>query len=1134
MAEGTKSNDFLARLKRGPAFLLLGQGYLRLHSQRDPLLELVSTRYASGAEVPDYRSLLGLDLERDAPAVLAWLDERCHRIEHPDWLGQVAAFAWSGVYSSAIDTIWPRATRAAWRQIQPIFEERYRPSDPRNRLILHCTFLYGSVSRTDADERPPFTQFEYLARSQTATAILRRLPETLTPAGTLAIEAYDGSADWLTPEQLAPILATLGDSQVHLFSVTDTLANEPLFQELVRREIAVPHSSSLAQTLSYGAETGRIDVGPREESFENAIEIEAGTISVPRDIWSRITRSAAVLTDAALADPRALSEEARYREFRDFLRSAEGTPRWEHYSREFAFERHFERQLRDTALRALGSNALQERPIVLQGQTGSGKTVALASLARHIRLDRRYPVLYVERRAQGPALGDIQVFCEWAGKEGAPSTLIVWDGMREPTEYRDLARYLTSRGRKVVVIGSSYSLTGQQRADTVEVPPRLTAEEIPEFRAFLEEFDAQLANVVDLGSADESFLVALYRLLPPSRSQLRTGVAREAAHAESVIAQRAAEVLPDRRVGGVLAQALLEAGLIGNQPLGEGKPQIVAGEALDEFQVLTGLVMVPGRFGLHVPLELLLRALGQEGFTNFLDLVQDVDLFRWFEDRVGNIEIGARSALEARLIAESRLGGPGAEAQFICRLLREIRDDDALDSAREVNFAIDLVRAVGPNVRVAGFFAPHYKDFAETLAELREERGVANPRVMLQEANLRREAVRQEGAPPETIEAQLDQTENIIRDALELVAEDRRGRLLRSQLLAELATTIGTRARQLLDRDAGSVNPEMFGELRQLVSEARREDPNNFYPVDVLAWVTRDMVRGGAFQGDDRFEALGDALHALQTTELDELDGRQFERFHSRRHQLAELAGDAALSEQSLQALKDSGSGAGLFLQGLAVSGLGDAGRTLNPEDLDRVDKGLSLLEVDRDLVFRDPRCLNLYLDLWWISHTRQRFFAIERCTPGLQAAEWDFFLRIVTALVDSGESSRDTTLGFFRGLALFQLERLGEAIEVFRDVERESSSIRSRRRVVRNYVASTPEGRPRVFQGTVSSVDRRGRKGELYVDELRRSIQFLLADFRMTDAEIGENPGDFHIAFNFLGPLADPVLFTRVTSDGS
>jgi hypothetical protein len=967
--EAPSTQQFLARLARGPAFLLLGQDYLRAASHRDALLELIAARYSEGVDVPDYRSLLSLDLEREANAVLAWLDERCRRLEPPEWLTEVAAFAWSGVYGSAIDTVWPRAFRQAWREMQPIFEERYRPSDPRNRARLHHTFLYGSVNRTGRDERPPLTTFQLAGRNMVATAILRRLPEILTPLGTLAVEGYSPARDWLTPDQLAPILGTLSSGQVHLFSAGDELASDEWFAELLRRGMLVLHTASLAQVLNHGDAAGLIRLGPPEGTFDRAIQIESGVINVPKEIWSRITRSAGVLDDTTLSEPPPLSEEARYRDFRSFLSSAEGLPRWEHYSRGFAFQREAERELYARAMRGLESQRLHEQPLVLHGQTGTGKTVALASLAHRVRRDERFPVLFIERRADEPALGDISLFCEWAEKEGAAATLVVWDGMREVSKYRELTRYLTSRGRKAVVVGSSYSLRGRARADLVEMPPRLTEGEIADFAAFLERFDPNLRKVLDRGKDDESFLVALYRLLPPTRSQIRTGVTREATHAEAMIAQRAADAPAERTVRGALAQALLNAGLIETTPLGKAPPQTIAGEALDDFQVLTGLVMVPGRFGLRVPLELLLRALGQEGFSGFLDLVRDVDLFQWFEDRVGNIEIAPRSALEARLIADARLGGPAAEAEFVRRLLREVKDDEALAGTREVDFAVSLVRAVGPTEDFAAF-KPYRRDFADTLTELREERGVANPRLMLQEANLRREAARQPGKPDDEVDRELEEAESVARAGLELTADDRRSRLLRSQLLAELATIMGTRSRQLLNRNMPAATPRVFEELRELVHDARREDPSNFYPVDVLAWVTRDLVKGGVFEGADRLEVLGDALHAFQTTEVDEFDGRQSERFHARRLELAQLVGDTELSEESLRALRERGSGAGLYLQAVEMSGIADAGRTISAEELVRVERARSFLAAEEELVFSDARCLNLFLDLWWISKT--------------------------------------------------------------------------------------------------------------------------------------------------------------------
>ena len=46
-----------------------------------------------------------------------------------------------------IDIVWPKAFRKDWRELQPILDEIYYPSDPRNRSNLHCTYLFGCVDK---------------------------------------------------------------------------------------------------------------------------------------------------------------------------------------------------------------------------------------------------------------------------------------------------------------------------------------------------------------------------------------------------------------------------------------------------------------------------------------------------------------------------------------------------------------------------------------------------------------------------------------------------------------------------------------------------------------------------------------------------------------------------------------------------------------------------------------------------------------------------------------------------------------------------------------------------------------------------------------------------------------------------
>jgi hypothetical protein len=86
-------------------------------------------------------------------------------------------------------------------------KKKYRPRDPRNKSILHCTYLFGCVNRTDPGERPPLNKSEWRSRRQVAIALTRRLPELLTPRGVLARDTevpMTGSRSTISCQQSRP------------------------------------------------------------------------------------------------------------------------------------------------------------------------------------------------------------------------------------------------------------------------------------------------------------------------------------------------------------------------------------------------------------------------------------------------------------------------------------------------------------------------------------------------------------------------------------------------------------------------------------------------------------------------------------------------------------------------------------------------------------------------------------------------------------------------------------------------------------------------------------------------------------------------------------------------------------------
>ena len=247
------------------------------------------------------------------------------------------------MYTSAVDSLLPPAFRKAWRGVQPLIDEKYVPSDPRNRSVLHLTYLFGSVNHNDEAARPPLTRFEWSKRRQVAIALSRRLPDLVTPIGTLVIEGYAESNDWLVPDDLLPILDSFTAGQVHLFSTSERLLQNPDVNFLVQKGIVTLHSESLASVLSKASQEGSLSLGstPEEEQSARRVKFGKGSFVVPQELWNQASRSAVILDEASTSVPRQISDDARYREFRTFLAGVEGKPNWTAFARDFAFPRDF-------------------------------------------------------------------------------------------------------------------------------------------------------------------------------------------------------------------------------------------------------------------------------------------------------------------------------------------------------------------------------------------------------------------------------------------------------------------------------------------------------------------------------------------------------------------------------------------------------------------------------------------------------------------------------------------------------------------------------------------------------------------------------------------------------------------------
>ena len=1116
------TQQFIEHLVVGPSFLLVGQSASIDPNGSDSVL--AAAVQAAGLSPTTSVATIPAD---DRRRVFEQLAEASRAAAIPPPLEQIAAFRWNGVFTSMVDSRATRAFAADWRRVTTsVGDQRVR--HPRSSIDLTIRLLFGGTG--EPPERwPPTTGLEMASRRSDAHQALAELTnELITPRGVLAIDGWQ-IGDWLSSENLYAAVMRLRPGQVHLFSIREDTRQDEFIAGAIAKGFVVPHDESLASLLKEAGEEGRLL--PFDEDVDahtRVLKLGDRLVPVPRDQWSRIITSARPIDAELLSSPAPLVPDLEYQRFRAFLGHTEGTPDWTGVAAGYPFRRFIEIGLFERVQRQLGA-AEPGSPIIVEGQAGSGKSVALTVLAARVASQGNVAVLHVGRFGERPSVAAIDQFSLWAEEEGALATLVVWDGMADVDDYYAAYQQLRSRGRRTLIVGSAYRLASP-RQGAIMVPGKLEGDEPERIRGWLARFGVELRDVdLALVGSDASFLAALYRLLPDSRRGIERGLTLELraveADMEQYARQRAAEPTEELTV---MAAALLRAGveLPSFEAAADDRPvQERDFRERSTAEQLTGLVLVAGRRGLRVPLDLVLRVVGREGSGALLDTVKRFDIVRWSSDDSGNQYLGARTALEAELLARSDLRDARAEVEIMVAFLSEVKPSPG-NGGPEVQFALDLLRLVGADGPEAGRFARHYLTLADALATVREAPGREHARLILQESNLRREFVVR--ATKRDAEIGLDQTARlkILRQTqavLESALDGSPPSALRQNLLVELASTIGSEAWELSQvvGEADSSVARLAARIVEIVNQARALDPENYYPVDVIGWVCMTIVRNGAVGLDLQIGLVADMMAAFASIDTNALSPNQRARYNSRLAQVSGLMNNAVGESEHLEALRENSDPAAFYLLALHKSRL-----LFGEATAESARVGLKILTDAPPEVRMDWRCARLTLDLFWLARTGRRFLEGEREALAFDDDDWNACLDIIEQVQLAPADAYRAQ--FLRGLALFHLRRYRLAIEAFSDLERATPTMS--RRVVATYVVSAPDGTPVAFTGQVRSVTPDNRRGRVWVEAIGQELTFIPIRFTREELARGDPLPDFFIAFNFRGAYADPVRVARPT----
>lgn len=1122
-----------------PLVLFLGQDAWT-NADFDPILQ-IALRHLGKEEVADRGWPALLDSTSLPDNYFEWLAERFSRRPRPTWLTTIAQLPWSALFTSSIDPELRSALVSTRREPQAILTASEIPAAARSTARTPVYYLFGRAGIADATAQSPRNRSELRQRSiMQAIPMLNRLPDTATPLGLIAIDGFDPERDWLNLDALLAVIEQSPTACVIWCGWPEK--NQRLRQET---EELITSGRLIVSTSRLSALVAELEAQGKLADLSEPISTERGTISfVDNKIFSpapemriRVEAAAAIVDDSWLAFQSPLGPDARYAAFRRFHGDMEG-PR-SHVAgivRGFAVTRDFEDRLWQLTQSAINDHARYSEPIVVHGQSGTGKSIALARLAQRAREDRRAAVLFATARV--PQSTDLDTFCETAEEAGAAATLVICDCNSSINRYRDLFRGLRSRGRRIIVVGSSYKHVDSDtptRRTFVGSPDRLSDFERQQLALLIGQFSGYEGQIT-IGN-DRNVLAALYRSLPASRHRLSVGLGQEARSVEEVLRERAREQKP-RVAHSKLAEQLIASGLASEtDSILDLQLSEELREASDSAQRLIDFVMVAGRLNCPIPINLLLRAITSESaqadVTTIAQLFLGLDLFRWrrFENEGEEILISPRLVLEAELICRRRLINAAGEGVQLVKLIRAARLTWDAGGA-ERRFLLDLLHNLGPDGPLGTRYRESYLEAARALTELRNSYGVNDPSLMLQEAVLRRTAIREETIDPAEQLSILEEAREAVQAGMDLLAgqSSRGARHTRSILSVERAAIYSFLATYRAQQSAPPQDIWSAYEAARTAARAAAAVSETYHALDISLWLPADLVDVRELSNGQKLELLADIHSMLDRIDPASLPPEQRERFNRRLFNLGEKLELPELSETAFSALEREGSTAGYYLRARSLGPRLEQSQSteVKEQDHSRAKAASAFLRRYWTQIERDERCLRYLLECEWISATGQRLLRGDRAPLPYSETTRRELLRLVKSLKAANENT-DNKLSYLEAVLSWLNDEEQYANQIWRELARETDFI-DPRRVVRRNILTDEHQNPLIFSGRIESAAESGRH-TIRVDGLNRRIQLLARDFPDIDVTYGRAIPSFGIAFNYIGPIADPIRRGSVQS---
>ncbi|MBC3216677.1 hypothetical protein [Serratia fonticola] len=1065
-----------------------------------------------------------------------WIAERFGRRNPSDELIKICDIPFSAIFTSSVDPSLINLLSTNGRQAEPIIFGNPIPTILRSIKRLPIFYLFGRAGiGVEKLDPPKNTQTLAQRRLQHAAIMLLNARESATALGLIVIDGYKGDSDWLKAEDLLAAISDASKGGIVWFGDEPSFDGDDLdtFNDLIENGIIIRENHSLSSVYEYYL--AKEEIG----NFEPFDEPELLTLQQNRKFIIEpqlrlLTEATASIVDnswTGFLTP--FNEADNNTAFYNFHSANIGLrARVEGIRREYVIERDFERQLYEKVDKAINKHHEQIGAIVLHGQSGVGKSIAISNLAIKTRTRNKVAVLMSSGNAI-PQASELSPFLEEVDKSN-DLTVILLDCNKSIQHYDELLFSLRSGGRRVVVVGTTYKQE-ENSGRFIHAPAILSQKEKDNINALSKRFTNQ---DFDKYINSDNALAKFYWSLPASRGAIAEGLSKETRFVETNLRIRGST----RKVATeltALAHAFVAIGY--NEPtfkLFNNESGSDSFELSSPASRIIDYVMVTSRLYQSVPVNLLLRViLNNNGSTKssvdstlINELFADQDLFRW--EKSGNQQnellVSARLQIEAELVCNRRIGSPSKEAECIIELIEHAYRAGQEDN-EEAKFVADIVYAIGPDGPTKLRYKNSYLKIARALTLLREEQGVMNARLMLQESTLRRHYIKnQEIDVPEKAEILIEATKAIdealkaidVSDASRLYAAKR----TREHLFTERAAIYGYLATDSAQKNGSpSVTWASYKAAR---GYARLSAGRvlSYQPLDISLWVPIRVLKECSNLDElQRIEMLADIRSTLDLVDTLTLDSYQAELFYKQQLKAAEVLQDESITESAFNALDEQGSAAGYYLRAKKYAPEKPKNKEIiiiNDKEMAAIDQASDYLEGVYPKISNDTRTMQLLISMKWAKFTKRWLFRGWRQPIPSSLANLDELRVLVTELKIIDENTFSPQFRYLEAMLQWLTGDERQALAMWRALAKDTD-YSDEHRIANRHTITDNNGSPVIYSGVIIKSIGVGR-WSVKVNGLNREVALVQKDFPKDEISEGRLVRNFSVSFSYRGPIAD------------